>query len=178
MILCFQGWWALARCVVALLACAAVRTSQAQTWPVSNTGCIRRPSGADSRESTASLSGKRRTAATVLDPDFELAQPSVGVRERLSAAAVVVTQIDTQRLAIDGLFVPKPSTGAACQRRSWPELGQIVRMCPLVSDAVGGDCHSLRHSVARGPPSGCKLLTRRRSGLPSQLALGPAGGGV
>jgi hypothetical protein len=47
-----------------------------------------------------------------------------------------------------GLFVPKPSTGAACQRRSTRGLRQTVRACPLASTAVGGDCHSLRHSVA------------------------------
>jgi len=46
-----------------------------------------------------------------------------------------------------GLFVPKPSTGRDCQRRSTPGLGQTVRGCPLASTAGGGDCHSLGHSV-------------------------------
>jgi len=50
-----------------------------------------------------------------------------------------------------GLFVPKPSTDAVCQRRSMAGLRQIVRVCPLASTVVGGDCHSLRHSVAREP---------------------------
>jgi hypothetical protein len=47
-----------------------------------------------------------------------------------------------------GLFVPKPSTGVDCQRRSIPSLGQAVRGYPLASTAVRGDCHSLCHSAA------------------------------
>ena len=35
-----------------------------------------------------------------------------------------------------GLFVPKPSTDAHCQRRSIPGLGQTVRGRPLASTAV------------------------------------------
>src|SRR5690242_14542307 len=51
----------------------------------------------------------------------------------------------------DGL-VPKPSTRADCQHRSTPALGQTTRGCPLASTAVGGDCHSIDHSVARKRP--------------------------
>jgi hypothetical protein len=47
-----------------------------------------------------------------------------------------------------GLFVPKPSTGGYYQRRNTRGLRQTVRGRPLASTAVGGDCHSLRHSVA------------------------------
>jgi hypothetical protein len=47
-----------------------------------------------------------------------------------------------------GLFVPKPSCGMVYRRRSTRGLRQTVRACLLVSTAVGGDCHSLRHSVA------------------------------
>ena len=54
----------------------------------------------------SSVSGKRRTVATIIDPGFELAEPSAGVRGCLSATALVVTQIDTQRLVADGPFVP------------------------------------------------------------------------
>jgi hypothetical protein len=55
-----------------------------------------------------------------------------------------------------GLFVPKSSTDANCQRRSIPGLGQTVRGCPLASTAVRGDCHSLCHSAVREPVvSGC-----------------------
>jgi hypothetical protein len=32
-----------------------------------------------------------------------------------------------------------------------PDLVSIVRPCPLASTVVAGDCHSLGHSVARGP---------------------------
>jgi hypothetical protein len=35
-----------------------------------------------------------------------------------------------------GLFVPKPSTGGDCQRRSIPGLGQTVRECPRRSGAT------------------------------------------
>jgi hypothetical protein len=55
-----------------------------------------------------------------------------------------------------GFFVPKPSTGADCQHRSIPGLGQTVRGRPLASTAVRGDCHSLCHSAVREPVvSGC-----------------------
>src|SRR5690348_17959798 len=47
------------------------------------------------------------------------------------------------RFTCVGLFVPKPSTDADCQRRSIPGLGQTVRGCPLASTAVRGDCHLL-----------------------------------
>jgi hypothetical protein len=47
-----------------------------------------------------------------------------------------------------GLFVPKPSTGRHCQRRSTPGQGQTVRGCPLAYTVGGSDCHSLCHSVA------------------------------
>ena len=50
-----------------------------------------------------------------------------------------------------GLFVPKPSTDADCQRRSIPGLRQTVRGCPLASTVDRGDCHSLCHSIAREP---------------------------
>ena len=36
-----------------------------------------------------------------------------------------------------------------CQRRGMLGLGQTVRGCPLASTAVGGDCHSVGHSVVR-----------------------------
>jgi hypothetical protein len=49
------------------------------------------------------------------------------------------------------LFVPKPSCSTGCQRRSTRDLRQTVRACPLASTAVSGDCHSVRHSVAREP---------------------------
>ena len=52
-----------------------------------------------------------------------------------------------------GLFVPKPSTGVDCQRRSTPGLGQTVRGRLPVSTAVGGDCYSLGYSVAQVPVS-------------------------
>ena len=48
-----------------------------------------------------------------------------------------------------GLFVPKPSTDAGYQRRSTRGPRQTVRGCPLTSTVGRGDCHSLRHSVAR-----------------------------
>ena len=51
------------------------------------------------------------------------------------------------RIRTDGLFVPKPSTDADCQRRSISSLGQAVRGYPLASTAVRGDCHSLCHSA-------------------------------
>jgi len=45
-----------------------------------------------------------------------------------------------------GLFVPKPTTDADCQRPSTRGLRQTVRGRPLPSPAVRGDCHSLCHS--------------------------------
>jgi len=62
-------------------------------------------------------------------------QPGTAVS--LVAAAVAVT-----------LFVPKPSTDADCQSCGVLGLASIVRPRPLAFIAVGGDCHSLRHSVA------------------------------
>jgi len=63
-----------------------------------------------------------------------------------------------------GLFVPKPSTNADCQRRSIPGLGQTVRACPLASTAVRGDYHSLCHSAVREPVvSGCCSHTLSKS---------------
>jgi len=35
-----------------------------------------------------------------------------------------------------GLFVPKPSTGAGCQRCGMSDLGSTVRRCPLASTAL------------------------------------------
>jgi hypothetical protein len=40
-----------------------------------------------------------------------------------------------------GLFVPKPTTDADCQRPSTRGLRQTVRGRPLPSTAVRGDCH-------------------------------------
>ena len=55
-----------------------------------------------------------------------------------------------------GLFVPKPTTDADCQRPSTRGLRQTVRGRPLPSPAVRGDCHSLCHSAVREPVvSGC-----------------------
>ncbi len=63
-----------------------------------------------------------------------------------------------------GLFVPKPSTDTTCQRRSTFGLEQIVRGCPLASTAGGGDCHSVRHLVAREPVvSDCRPHTLSKS---------------
>jgi hypothetical protein len=62
-------------------------------------------------------------------------QPGTAVS--LVAAAVAVT-----------LFVPKPSTDADWQSCGVLGLASIVRPRPLAFIAVGGDCHSLRHSVA------------------------------
>jgi hypothetical protein len=59
-----------------------------------------------------------------------------------------------------GLFVPKPSTGAVCQRRSGADLEPNVRECPLASAAVGGDCHSLRHSVACSGTNTARMRVR------------------
>lgn len=59
----------------------------------------------------------------------------------------------------NGLFVPNPSTGRGYQRRSTPGLRQTVRGRPLASTAIGSDCHSLRHSVARC----CERLLKRSS---------------
>jgi len=42
-----------------------------------------------------------------------------------------------------GLFVPKPSRGASCQRCGLPDLRTTVRQRPLASTAGGGDCYSL-----------------------------------
>ena len=42
------------------------------------------------------------------------------------------------------------TTGVSCQGFAVPDLASIVRLRPLVSTAVGGDCHLLAHSVARG----------------------------
>jgi hypothetical protein len=53
-------------------------------------------------------------------------------------------------LDADGLFVPKPTHNAGYQGCGLPGLGSIVRQCPLVSSAAGGDCYSLG-SVAREP---------------------------
>jgi hypothetical protein len=50
-----------------------------------------------------------------------------------------------------GLFVPKPSRGADCQRRNMPDLGQAIRGCLLASTAVGGDCYSLGYPALRCP---------------------------
>jgi hypothetical protein len=41
-----------------------------------------------------------------------------------------------------------------------PDLVNIVRRRPLVSIAVGGDCHSLGHSVACGPGGASSRLVR------------------
>jgi len=54
-------------------------------------------------------------------------------------------------IGLIGLFVPKPSTDADCQRRNTRGLGQTVRRCPLTSTGGRGDCRSLRHSAAREP---------------------------
>jgi hypothetical protein len=54
-----------------------------------------------------------------------------------------------------GLFVPNPSTGTYCQRRSVCGLRQAVRRCPLTSAVGRGDCHSLRHSVVELCADGC-----------------------
>ena len=40
-----------------------------------------------------------------------------------------------------GLFVPKPTRDVDCQGGALPDLGSIVRRCPLPSAAVGGDCY-------------------------------------
>ena len=48
-----------------------------------------------------------------------------------------------------GLFVPKPSRGGRCQRCRMPELGTIVRRCPLASAAGNGRRYSLGYSVPR-----------------------------
>ncbi len=75
---------------------------------------------------------------------------------------------DASRTA--GLFVPKPSTDSDCQHRSTRGLRQTVRVCPLAYTVVGGDCHSLRHSVAReSVMGGCVLHTLSKS-----APLGPA----
>lgn len=50
-----------------------------------------------------------------------------------------------------GLFVPKPTTDADCQRPSTRGLRQTVRGLPLASTVVRGDCHSLCHSAVREP---------------------------
>jgi hypothetical protein len=50
-------------------------------------------------------------------------------------------------IRIAGLFVPKPSHGADCQRCRTPDLGTTVRQHPLASAVVGGDCYSLGYSV-------------------------------
>ena len=55
-----------------------------------------------------------------------------------------------------GLFVPKPSTGRSCQRRSTLGLGQAVHVCPLAFTVSGGDCHSLGHSVVCACADGCQ----------------------
>ena len=47
-----------------------------------------------------------------------------------------------------GLFVPKPSAEADCQRGSTSDLETIVRQRLLASTAGDGDCHSFGHSVA------------------------------
>jgi hypothetical protein len=47
-----------------------------------------------------------------------------------------------------GLFVPKPSTCADCQRCGTVYLGIPVRQRPLASAAVGGDCYSLGYSAS------------------------------
>ena len=49
-----------------------------------------------------------------------------------------------------GLFVPKPSRGAGCQRCGMPDLGTTVRRRPLASTAGGGDCYSLGYSAPDG----------------------------
>jgi len=48
-----------------------------------------------------------------------------------------------------GLFVPKPSCSVRCQRCGMPELGTIVRRCPLASAAGDGRRYSLGYSVPR-----------------------------
>ena len=59
-----------------------------------------------------------------------------------------------------GLFVPKPSTDAHCQRRSIPGLGQTVRGRPLASTAVeiGTFTGYSALAVARGLGPGGRLL--------------------
>jgi hypothetical protein len=47
-----------------------------------------------------------------------------------------------------GIFVPKPSTCADCQRCGTPDLGTTIRRRPLASTAGGGDRYSLGYSVA------------------------------
>jgi len=54
----------------------------------------------------------------------------------------------TRRTGV-GLFVPKPSRRADCQRCSVPELGITVRQRPLASVAGDGDCYSVGYSVRR-----------------------------
>jgi hypothetical protein len=46
-----------------------------------------------------------------------------------------------------GLFVPKPSTDADCQRGVMPDLEQNVRQRPLAFTADDGDCYSLGYSA-------------------------------
>jgi hypothetical protein len=48
-----------------------------------------------------------------------------------------------------GLFVPKPSRAAACQRCGMPDLGTTVHQRALASTVGDGDCYSLGYSVAR-----------------------------
>jgi hypothetical protein len=62
-----------------------------------------------------------------------------------------------------GLFVPKPSRGAHCQRWGMPDLGTIVRRCPLVFAAGDGRRYSLGYSVpARLEPLQITRLPRDR----------------
>jgi hypothetical protein len=59
-----------------------------------------------------------------------------------------MTWPDAAAQRASGLFVPKPSLGEGCQRRSALDLGQTVRDCPWASTAVSGDRYSLGYSVA------------------------------
>ena len=100
----------------------------------------RAPGGAAKARARALTPGQRRRRRR-LDPVRPNSAELRGIRD-----IRCVTRLAERS---SGLFVPKPSCAAGYQRCSTPGLRQTVRACPLASTAVGGDCHSLRHSVAR-----------------------------
>ena len=61
----------------------------------------------------------------------------------------IISSHDWRSLTGIGLFVPKPSHCADCQRCGVPDLGTAVRQRLLASTSVGGDCYSLGYPVVR-----------------------------
>jgi len=68
------------------------------------------------------------------------------LRRRLDLDRTILAVIPAE----PGLFVPKPSHGADCQRCGVPGLGTIVRQRPLASTSVCGDCYSLSYLAPGG----------------------------